>query len=201
MTRLRSLAAALTALTTLMACSEKPQPPPQAAAPVRDEMTLLQEAVRANPRDTDSWMHIADLYERALAFAQEAEALQKVLAIEPGRSFAHLKLGNTYNRLGRYQDAVASFLEAKKTRPEDPVLYNNLAFAYGKLGKAKEQIAALRQAVSLRPRYATARLNLGGALLRTGDRKGAEEQLAALREFDESAAASLKEQLDGGKKP
>jgi tetratricopeptide (TPR) repeat protein len=191
----------LATFALLGACSEKPEPPRQATVPVRDEMSLLQEAVQRNPKDTDSWMHIADLHERGQAWQQEADALHKVLALEPGRSFAHLKLANTYNRLGRYQDAVASFLEAKKTRPEDPVLYNNLAFAYGRLGKSAEQIAALRQAVALRPRYSTARLNLGGALLKKGDRKGAEEQLAALREFDESAAASLKREIDGGAKP
>jgi tetratricopeptide (TPR) repeat protein len=201
MTTLRCLAAALTAGLLLGACSEKAEPPPQAAAPVRDEMSYLLEAVQKNPKDTDSWMHIADLYERGQAWEKEADALLKVLAVEPGRNFAHLKLGNTWNRLGRYQDAVASFLEAKKARPNDPVLYNNLAFAYGKLGKSAEQIAALRQAISLRPSYATARLNLGSALLKKGDRRGAEEQLAALKEFDESAAAALKEELEGGRKP
>jgi tetratricopeptide (TPR) repeat protein len=197
----RYLAAALAALALAGACSEKPEAPRQAAVPAKDQMAVLQEAVQKNPKDTDSWMHIADLMERGQAWQLEVEALQKVIAIEPGRSFAHLKLANTYNRLGRYDDAVASFLEAKKTRPDDPVLYNNLAFAYGKLGKGAEQVAALRKAVSLRPRYATARLNLGTALLKQGDRAGAEEQYQALNAFDGDAAASLKQELGGGKRP
>jgi tetratricopeptide (TPR) repeat protein len=197
----RRLALVLVTIVVVAACSREQEPPRQAAVPVRDEMSLLQEAVRQNPRDADSWMHIADLFERGQAFEQEADALLKVLAIDPGRNFAHLKLGNTYNRLGRFQDAVASFLEAKKARPNDPVLYNNLAFAYGRLDKPAEQIAALRQAVSLRPRYATARLNLGIALLKKGDRAGAEQQLAALSEFDETAAAALRQELAGGKRP
>jgi superkiller protein 3 len=196
----RFVVAFLATFTLLGACSEKAEPP-RPAAPPSDQMSVLQDAVQKNPQDADSWMHIADLYERGKAWQPEVAALLKVIALEPGRDFAHLKLGNAYNRLGRYQDAVASFLEAKKTRLKDPVLFNNLAFAYGKLGKRAEQIAALRQAVSLRPRYATARMNLGVALLKQGDRKGAEEQLAALREFDESAAASLKQELDGGAKP
>jgi predicted Zn-dependent protease len=195
------LAVALAALAFNGACSEKTEAPPQASPPARDEMVVLQEAVQKNPKDADSWMHIADLFERGQAWQFEADALLKVVALEPGRSFAHLKLGNTYNRLGRPQDAVAAFLEAKKTRPEDPVLYNNLAFAYGKLGKSAEQIAALRQAVTLRPRYGTARLNLGTAVVKTGDRAGAEAQYNALREFDEAAAAALKQEMDGGKRP
>jgi Flp pilus assembly protein TadD len=196
----RTLVAALTTLALCGACSRQ-EPPPEPAAPVKDILVELQEAVQRNPKDTDSWMHLADLYERGQAFEREADALQKVLAIEPGRSYAHLKLGNTYNRLERYQDAVASYLVARKTRPNDPVLYNNLAFAYGKIGKPTEQIAALRQAISLRPRYSTARLNLGIVLLNNGDRKGAEQQLVALREFDQGAAASLQRELAGGRRP
>jgi tetratricopeptide (TPR) repeat protein len=193
-------AIALTALALVAACSEKSEPPRQAAAPVVDEMTLLLEAVRKNPRDTDSWMHIADLYERAQAFEQEADALQKVLAVEPGRGFAHLKLANTYNQLGRREEAIASFLQAKKYLPNNPMLYNNLGWTYGQVGKTKEQLQALRQAVSLRPRFATARLNLGLVLLKQGDRKGAQQQYEALQEFDEGAAAALKKEIEGGKR-
>ena len=145
--------------------------------------------------------HAFALIKRAGRWQVIESAERKVIAVEPGRDFAYVKLGNTYNRLARYQDAVAAFLTAEKSRPKDPVLYNNLAFAYGRLGKSREQIAALRRAVSLRPRYATARLNLGTALLKAGDRAGAQEQLAALREFDEPAAASLRQQLEGGKTP
>lgn len=195
MTGLRVLAA-LTMLTTLAACSEKPEPPRPAAAPVVDEMTLLLEAVQKNPRDLDSWMHIADLYERAQAFEKEADALQKVLAADPGRGYAHLKLANTYNRLGRHGEAIASFLQAKKYLPNNPMLYNNLGWTYGQVGKTQEQLQALRQAVSLRPRFATARLNLGVVLLRQGDRRGAQQQYDALQEFDEGAAATLKKEIE-----
>jgi Flp pilus assembly protein TadD len=195
----RFLATAVAVLALAGACSEKPQPPPQ--APAKDQFALLLEAVQKNPKDTDSWMHIADLYERAQNWTAEVDALQKVLALEPGRSFAHVKLGNTYNRLGHYQDAVAAFREAETSRPRDPVLYNNLAFAYGRLGRTAEQVAALRTAVALRPRYSTARVNLGTALLKQGDRKGAEEQLAALVEYDGPAAAALRQELTGGARP
>lgn len=201
MIRRRSLVALALAAVLAGACGKKEEPPPPAAAPVKDIFTELLETVRQNPQDVDSWMHLADLYERGKSFEKELEALHKVLELDPGRTFAHLKLGNTFNRLERYQEAVASFLEAKKARPDDPVLYNNLAFAYGKLGRPADQIAALRKAVSLRPRYATARLNLGTALAKSGDRAGGEEQYKALLEFDEAAAVALREALDGAKRP
>jgi len=52
----------------------------------------------------------------------------------------------------------------------------------------------------LNPKYSTARLSLGLVLLKQGDRKGAEEQLAVLLTLDEEAAQTLKKELEG-KKP
>jgi tetratricopeptide (TPR) repeat protein len=180
-------------------CSEKksPQAPPVA---VKGEMELLIEQGMKDLKDAETWFHIADRYEMAQQYPQELDALLKVIAAKPEMGFAYQKLANTNNRLGKREEAIKNFLEAKKRLPNSPVLYNNLGWTYGQVGRTKEQIAALQQAIALRPRYATARFNLGLVLLRQGDRKGAEEQLAALLTFDEGAANDLKKELEG-KKP
>jgi tetratricopeptide (TPR) repeat protein len=191
------------ALAALLAagCSEQKAPPPPAPpVAVKGDMELLVEKGRKDLKDAETWFHIADLYERAQQYPQELDALQKVIAAKPEMGFAYIKMANTYNRLGKREEAIKSFLEAKKLLPNSPALYNNLGWTYGQVGKTKEQVAALRQAISLRPRYATARLNLGLVLLSQGDRKGAEEQYAALLTFDEGAAADLKKEIEG-KKP
>ena len=192
--------AALAALAFLGACSEKPTPPPAPPVAVKGDMELLVEKGRRDPKDVETWFHIADLYERAQQYPQELDALQKVIAAKPDMGFAHFKMANTYNRLGKREDAIKSFLEAKKMLPNLAVLHNNLGWTYGQVGRVKDQIAALRQAVSLNQKYSTARLSLGVVLLKAGDRKGAEEQYAALLTFDEGAAATLKKELEG-KKP
>lgn len=192
-------AAALLALLLVGACTERKAPPP-AAGPVKGDVELLLEKAQKDPKDAESWFHIADLYERALQYPQEVDALQKVIAARPDMGFAHYKLGNTYNRLGKREEAIAAFLEAKKTLPKNPALYNNLGWTFGQVGRTKEQIEALRQAIALRPRYATARLSLGIVLLKQGDRAGAEAQLAALAAFDEGAAADLKKEIDARNK-
>jgi len=179
-------------------CSEQKAPPPPAPpVAVKGDMELLVEKGRQDLKDAETWFHIADLYERAQQYPQELDALQKVIAAKPEMGFAYYKMANTYNRLGKREEAVKSFLEAKKLLPNSPALYNNLGWTYGQLGKTKEQVAALRQAVALRPRYATARQSLGLVLLKQGDRKGAEEQYAALLTFDEGAAADLKKEIEG----
>jgi tetratricopeptide (TPR) repeat protein len=169
-----------------------------ARTPVAVRMELLVE--RAEGSQGRNRFHIADLYERAQQYPQELDALQKVIAAKPDMGFAYFKMANTYNRLSKREEAIKTFLEAKKHLPNSPALYNNLGWTYGQVGKTKDQIVALRQAIALRPRYAAARLNLGLVLLRQGDRKGAEEQHAALLTFDEGAANDLKKELEG-KKP
>jgi len=180
-------------------CSEKKAPPAPPVA-VKGDMELLVEQGMKDLKDAETWFHIADRYEMAQQYPQELDALQKVIAAKPEMGYAYQKLGNTYNQLGKREEAIKNFLEAKKRLPNSPVLYNNLGWTYGQVGKVKEQIAALRQAISLRPRYATARFNLGIVLLRQGDRKGAEEQYAALLPFDEGTAANLKKAIEGKNK-
>jgi tetratricopeptide (TPR) repeat protein len=195
----KALVACSVSVLLIAGCSEKKAPPAPPVA-VKGDLELLVEQGRKDLKDVATWYHIADRYEMAQQYPQQLDALQKVIAAKPDMGYAHLKLGNTYNRLGKHEEAIKSFLAAKKLLPDNPVLYNNLGWTYGQVGRVKEQIAALRQAISLRSRYASARLNLGIVLLRQGDRKGAEEQYAALLTFDEGAAADLKKEIEG-KKP
>jgi tetratricopeptide (TPR) repeat protein len=198
---MRSVIGCVVAISVLLVvgCSEKKAPPAPPVA-VKGDMELLVEQGMKDLKDAETWFHIADRYEMARQYPQQLDALQKVIAAKPEMGYAHLKLGNTYNSLGKREEAIKSLLEAKKHLPDNPVLYNNLGWTYGQVGKVKEQIAALRQAISLRPRYATGRLNLGLVLFRQGDRKGAEEQYTALLEFDEGTAQTLKKAIEG-KKP
>lgn len=195
---MRSVIGCAAAISVLLvaACSEKKAPPAPPVA-VKGDMELLVERGQKDLKDAGTWFHIADRYEMAQQYPQQLDALLKVIAARPDMGYAYQKLGNTYNRLGRHEEAIKSFLAAKEHLPDSPVLYNNLGWTYGRVGKTKEQIAALRRAIALRPRYATARLNLGLVLIRRGDRTGAEEQQAALLAFDEGAAITLKKAIEG----
>lgn len=163
------------------------------------EKTLFEEVKTQtikNPRDTEAWSHLADLYERSTMYREEADALQKVIAIDPQRGYASVKLGNTYSRLGQYPEAIKSYTRAITFFPKNPVLYNNLAIAYGKVGKTGDEIAALQKAIALRPRYATARYNLGIALLKKGKRSEALIQYHEIDKFDAGVATALKNEID-----
>jgi tetratricopeptide (TPR) repeat protein len=185
----------LMACLLLTACSKEPEKSTEPAA----EKTLFEEVKTqtvTNPKDAEAWTHLADLCERSEMYREEADALQKVIALDPQRGYTFVKLGNTYNRLGQYQDAIKSYARAITFFPKNPVLYNNLAISYGKVGKTDEEITALQKAVALRPRYSTARYNLGIALLKKGKRSEALIQYHELDIFDAGVAAALKKEID-----
>jgi superkiller protein 3 len=190
----------LVVMTSLLltACSKEPEKTTE-QEPVT-EKTLFDEVKTQtikNPKDTEAWSHLADLYERSQMYREEADALQRVIDIDPQHGYAYLKLGNTYNRLGQYQEAIKSYTRAITFFPKNPVLYNNLAIAYSKVGKPDEEIIALQKAITLRPRYATARYNLGIALLKKGKRSEALAQYREIDVFDAGVAAALKKEIDG----
>src|SRR3990172_969310 len=195
---MRWLILVITSSLLLTACNNEPE------RTLKQEMVTeqtLYEEVKAqtikNPRDAEAWSHLADLYERSAMYREEADALQKVIAIDPKRGYALVKLGNTYSRLDLYQEAIKSYTRALKFFPKNPVLYNNLAIAYGKTGKADDEITALQKAIALRPRYATARYNLGIALLKKGRRSEALIQYHEIDTFDAGVATALKKEIDG----
>ncbi len=181
------------------ACSDEQPVSRTDRAPLESNPIAEVKAEVANdPKNADAWYHLADLYERSGMYQEEADALLKVVSIDPTRGAAYGQLGTTYNRLGRYADAIAQFRQATKYTPRNPVLYNNMAYSYGKTGKTNEQIAALKQAIAIRPSYATARFNLGLVYLHRNDRTQALQQYSALKNIDETMAASLKKEIDAG---
>lgn len=179
-----------------VSCADKKE---QATPPVSTEKNLFEELrdqTARNPKDAEAWYHLSDLYQRSEMYREEADALQKIIAIDPQRGYAYVRLGNAYNRLGQSQEAIKSYTTAIKFFPKNPVLYNNLAIAYGKLDKTDDEVLTLKKAISLRPRYATARYNLGIALLKKGKRSEALTQYHELDTFDAGVATALKKEID-----
>jgi tetratricopeptide (TPR) repeat protein len=190
---------ALTALLLVSCTGEKEQPAQQVAAE-KSPFEQVREQTSRNPKDVEAWSRLADMYESTQMYKEEAAVLKTIITLKPDKRYAYVRLGNTYNRLGRYREAIDIFLSGAKYPPPDPVLFNNLATSYGMLGKTSQEVSALKKALVLRPHYATARYNLGVALLREGRRNEALVQYNELLKFDEGTASSLKKEIDGTRK-
>lgn len=191
---------ALTALLLVSCTGKKEQPAPPQAAPEKSPFEQVREQTVKDPKDVDAWSRLADMYESSQMYSEEAAVLKTIITLKPDKRYAYVRLGNTYNRLGRYQEAIDAFLAGAKYPPADPVLYNNLATSYGMLGKTNQEISALKKALDLRPRYATARYNLGVVYLKNGRREEALKQYNELNKFDEGTAQALKKEIDTTRK-
>lgn len=73
----------------------------------------------------------------------------------------HNNLGITYDKLGRYGEAVVHLTEALRLNPGYIEAHNNLAVTYYKTGRYDEALLELHEALRFNPEYAEAHGNLG----------------------------------------
>ena len=73
----------------------------------------------------------------------------------------HNNIGNTYDRVGKFEEAIDELKEAIRLNPRYIEAHNNLAVAMSKKGNTYEAIELLHKAKELYPKYAEAHSNLG----------------------------------------
>jgi tetratricopeptide (TPR) repeat protein len=100
-------------------------------------------------------------YEKALAHFRVAHDLAERLGNTQLRAWSLNGLGNVYDDLGRYEEAIAAYQRAIELDPEVAYLHNNLGNVYRAQGRHEEAIAAYQQAIDLDPEFAYPHNNLG----------------------------------------
>ena len=113
----------------------------------------------------------------------ELSAKQKAAEFLPDDADAHYNLGNTLNKLGQLEGAVASYHRALEIKPDYAEAHNNAGNALKNLGRLDAAAASYRRALEIKPDYIEARLNLAQA----GKVKAGDENLAALAGLAEAA--------------
>jgi tetratricopeptide (TPR) repeat protein len=95
-------------------------------------------------------------------------ALARAAELMPDDAVAQLNLGNALGRLGRLDEAQASFLQALAIQPELAEAHNNLADIQLERGRFDEAAVSCRRAIDIKPGFADAYQNLGKALAALG---------------------------------
>jgi tetratricopeptide (TPR) repeat protein len=95
-------------------------------------------------------------------------ALARAAQCLPDDAVAHLNLGNALGRLGRLEEARASYRSALTLRPEFAEAHNNLGDVQLELGQLDDAVISCRRAIQIRPDFAEGHLNLGKAFARLG---------------------------------
>lgn len=153
---------AIAAPPAMASFNEKPSAPPSSSGSV-PQATDQQQPAR---QQAETWYH--DAYED-VAKAKEALAGEK-----PDRKKADKFFKRAIERAGRALDYDAKYHEA----------LNLQGFAWRNLKNYEKSLAAYAACLAIAPDYAPAREYYGQALLESGDRKGAEEQLAYLKKLN-----------------
>lgn len=148
-------------------------------------LSLMQQAVQADPTRDVLWMKLADAQRLASTKAPDqatrtkqlqdsVESYKKAIALKtekPTGSSTNLgdywnNLGDAYGRLGMTQDAINSFQQAAQANPTSAGLYYfNLGAVLVNTGKSDEALQAFDKAIAADPANANAYFQRGVILL------------------------------------
>lgn len=141
----------------------------------RDEVTFYTREALSSPADPTAQYNLGYAYgkeakkyvsrDRETSRAYYALAVEKykdTLFLRPDSQLAYAGLGNVYNELGMYDDAIINFRKALAIK-EDSALYNNLAVSYFHKVMYDDAIMSCRKALALTPGHVNAYINIGNA--------------------------------------
>ena len=103
------------------------------------------------------------------------ELLRQALKLEPRQPLAHRDLGNAFQQLRRFEEALASYDKALALKSDLADAHNNRGIALAGLHRLDEALISYGRAIALKPDYAQAYNNRGTVL---ADQKRAAEALA-----------------------
>jgi tetratricopeptide (TPR) repeat protein len=95
-----------------------------------EAVDAYKKSIDHNPNATVSHFNLALAYKNLNMPGEAAVALEKAVALEPGNLDARYSLGNTYNYLERWEDAIAQLNMVVHRRQGDAEAHGNLGWAY-----------------------------------------------------------------------
>ena len=140
----------------------------QSGHPV-EGFALLARAVERAPGNLLYRQNFGLLLAEANELAAAETQFLRILEAQKSSPAAHNYLGMVRQRLGRYDEAIASYREALRLSPADTGAANNLGYCLLEAGDVEGALQSLRHALAADPRNATAHSNLGNALRTRGE--------------------------------
>jgi predicted Zn-dependent protease len=106
-------------------------------------------------------------------FAAAVPELRQVVKLEPGFTKAELNLARALMHTEEFDAATTAFEHVAKSEPGIVLAHIYLIVLYGKSDRYQDQIAQCQEVLKVLPLNFGANLNLGRALLATGNAQGA----------------------------
>jgi arylsulfatase A-like enzyme/Flp pilus assembly protein TadD len=136
----------------------------------------LESASKTGSPDAASLAALGGYLQEAGDLARSAEVLEAARALNPAEMEVYEKLGITYTRLGRFEDAHRMFGHMLSLAPNSATTYNNLGSLYLTERRWTDAAGALTRALAIDPSMANAHNGLGVAYAQQGQFDRAIEQ-------------------------
>jgi putative PEP-CTERM system TPR-repeat lipoprotein len=135
--------------------------------------------LKQHPKDNAFRFYLAEQAIQQKDYSTAAAQYRSLLADEPDNP---VLLNNLAWTLGQMKDPQALTLaeRANQLAPNQPAIMDTLGMLLVERGESKRGLELLAQAVELQPKAATIRLNYAKALLKSGDKATARQQLEEL---------------------
>ncbi|HEU5179729.1 MAG TPA: tetratricopeptide repeat protein [Candidatus Polarisedimenticolia bacterium] len=154
-----------------------------------DALKEFEAEIPISPEQDSAYSNAASLYDKAGNTDKALEYYKKAVEIAPQRPELHASLANIYEKKG---DKASAQAEYKALADADPgraaVTWYNVGAIAKNGDKNDEAVKAFQKAIELDPSYAIAHRELGYALVKQGDFKGAVAQFTKYLELAPKAA-------------
>lgn len=116
----------------------------------------------------DIYLDISFAYQKLKDLDASIEVLQKGLTLHPKSEALLYELGFTFDRVGRYQESITTYLAYIEENPYANMAWYNLGNAYSKEEDFEKAIWAYDYAILIFDEFAPAHFNMGNAYLSIG---------------------------------
>jgi tetratricopeptide (TPR) repeat protein len=111
---------------------------------------------------------LADYYRDRSLINEEMEEWKKALAVVENERYL-VQVGICYWKLGRHQEAIATFKKAIQLNPNSAMSYDNLGVALSSMGEYEEAKKQYQMSIKVDPYYFRAYTNLGALFVEMGN--------------------------------
>ncbi len=125
----------------------------------------LREAIQLDPSQQNSYLALADLFERTAKYPEAVDVLQQARHSLPNSVAVLLPLGADLIRAEHCREGVAVLKELLRAAPDTDEAYISLADAARKTGETAQEVDSLRTLAERKPEYPMIHVLIARALL------------------------------------
>src|SRR4030066_2435302 len=147
----------LAVFLSLANCQKKEEPKVQTpfpAGPVQtqNEIGLLQDAVRNDPKNLNAWINLGNVMMDTSRFDKAIDAYQHALELDPENVDVRVDMGTCYRNIGKPDRAAEEFRKAIKINPGHLYAHRNLGVVLANdIGDKKQAIKEFEEYRRLSP--------------------------------------------------